>query len=603
MIAIGTDRAGLEFFEEDGRFTVISRDGERFEQWPCGEGLRVTGARADRGHILYGIACPYGTVKADLWIDGTGDVRLELDSDMEFDGEFPYPGPFRPRRGDIAVLPLHEGMAFPADEADIPLPEVREAYCGWYTSLQMWAIVRGDSFLDAALEDSLDAVFREERDENGLLVTKVSHVSEKGRWGYARKMRFMTGRGGITGAAKAYRALMKERGRLVTLKEKKKSCPNLDKIVGAANFWVWEKDVRRVAREMKGLGIDRVLWSAIEPKEDVEFLKGEMGFLVGRYNIFRDVATPKIRRDRPEVFARPEIDRTYMIHSDAYPDDIVVKKDGELATCWVVRLKDGTSEPMVPVCGTQYVKYAIPDVLRDRKERGYEAYFVDTLTCTALDECYSPAHPMTRSQDIKWRLRATEYMCDTGLVTGAEDMTDLAVPYVHYSEGLMSVGPYRKENAGYDFQNVYYGKDVPEVTDRYELNPRFRVPFFQLVFHDCVAAYWYWGDSDTTFPERMPRRDAFNALYGTLPLYGVAQGKWDELKGAIARSYPRATKVHALTAYEEMLSFEYVTEDKLVQRTRFANGVTVTANFRDAAYTAEDGSPIEPNGFLVGEGD
>lgn len=316
--------------------------------------------------------------------------------------------------------------------------------------------------------------------------------------------------------------------------------------------------------------------------------------------MYRDVATPEIRaRWTPEQKAAREEDKTYFIHNEAWPDDIVVNEHGERQTCWMIRYDDGTEAPMECMCGTMYPKYASNDIVRDARDRGYEARFVDTVTAAEFVECYHPHHPADRAAEGKWRLRAVEMMSDFGLVTGVEDMMDIAVPYVHYTEGLMSPGPYRQTDAGYHFQKHFYGDDVDAVISGFELNPAYRAPLWELVFHDCLINYWYWGDNSVTHPEFTPTRDVFNALYGTLPLYSVTADNWNKLKETVFRSYPRATKVARMTGYDEMIDFCYLTPDKKVQRTTFANGVVVTANLSDAPYTCDDSVVIGPADYHV----
>ena len=121
------------------------------------------------------------------------------------------------------------------------------------------------------------------------------------------------------------------------------------------------------------------------------------------------------------------------------------------------------------------------------------------------------------------------------------------------------------------------------------LNPRYRIPLWELVYHDCVVSYWYWGDSSNSVPELMPLRDLFDALYGEPPLYSLSASQWEEQKEEIAASYARATKVARRTGFARMVSFEYLTSDRLVQKTRFSNGISVTANFSTEEYRSADG--------------
>ncbi|MFR6034756.1 MAG: hypothetical protein ACLUKN_17220 [Bacilli bacterium] len=62
-------------------------------------------------------------------------------------------------------------------------------------------------------------------------------------------------------------------------------------------------------------------------------------------------------------------------------------------------------------------------------------------------------------------------------------------------------------------------------------------PLWELVYHDCVINYWYWGDSNCCSPELMYKFDNFNALYGYPPIYSLDVTHWNELKDKIAASY------------------------------------------------------------------
>ena len=85
-----------------------------------------------------------------------------------------------------------------------------------------------------------------------------------------------------------------------------------------------------------------------------------------------------------------------------------------------------------------------------------------------------------------------------GLVTGCETGHDAAVPYVHYFEGMLSLGPYRVPDAGRDMIRIW--DEVPERVRKFQLGHDYRLPLWELVYHDCVVAQWYWGDYNNKLP-------------------------------------------------------------------------------------------------------
>ena len=170
---------------------------------------------------------------------------------------------------------------------------------------------------------------------------------------------------------------------------------------------------------------------------------------------------------------------------------------------------------------------------------------------------------------------------DNGLLAGSETGQDWAAPAVHYFEGMMSLGPYRSPDAG---QAMYqYKTPTPDLL-KYQVGPGFRVPLWELVYHDSVVAYWYWGDGSNKQPELWDVRDLWNVLHATPPLWMIDKTKWAKEKGRYVKSYQTVCPVVREAAYQEMTNHEFLTPDRTVQRTTFANGVHVTVNFGDEPF-------------------
>jgi hypothetical protein len=68
------------------------------------------------------------------------------------------------------------------------------------------------------------------------------------------------------------------------------------------------------------------------------------------------------------------------------------------------------------------------------------------------------------------------------------------------------------------------------------------------------------------------------------------------------RTYRNTCKLHEVVAGTEMLSHEFLTADRAVQRTRFSGGTTVVVNFGSEPYRARLGKRtllLPRNGFAV----
>jgi hypothetical protein len=163
---------------------------------------------------------------------------------------------------------------------------------------------------------------------------------------------------------------------------------------------------------------------------------------------------------------------------------------------------------------------------------------------------------------------------------------------------MMSLGPYRVPDAGRRMAEIL--TDVPERVAKFQTGHFYRLPLWELVYHDCLVAYWYWGDYNNKLPSLWDRRDLLNALYGTPPMFMFNRRQWQTQKSRFVESYETAASVARASGYVEMLSHRWLTDDHAVQQTRFANGLTVTVNFGDRPYELPDGSTLEPLSHRVG---
>jgi len=249
--------------------------------------------------------------------------------------------------------------------------------------------------------------------------------------------------------------------------------------------------------------------------------------------------------------------------------------------------------PCAVLCDARAVDYAKKRIPAELQTHAYRCRFIDTTTASPWRECYHPDHPMTRSDSRRTKMDLLRYVCDdTRLVTGCETGHDTAVPYVHYFEGMLSLGPYRVPDSGRDMARIW--DEVPQSVEKFQMGHRYRLPLWELVYHDCVVAQWYWGDYNNKLPKLWDKRDLFNVLYGTPPMFMFTRAWFSEHKARFARSYNTVCPAVRAVGYSEMTDHKFLTPDRDVQQTTFANGVTVTVNFGDKPYRMPDGTNLEP---------
>jgi hypothetical protein len=276
----------------------------------------------------------------------------------------------------------------------------------------------------------------------------------------------------------------------------------------------------------------------------------------------------------------------------------MLDKNGKRREGWRVKGKDGQMYPCGVLCDRQALKHARQRVPAELKTHPYRSRFIDTTTASPWRECYHPDHPMTRSDSRHWKMELLRYMSEKAkLVTGSETGHDAAVPYVHYFEGMLSLGPYRVPDAGRNMRKLW--DDVPERVAKFQVGHKYRLPLWELVYHDCVVSQWYWGDYNNKLPALWQKRDLFNILYGTAPMFMFDNRVWEQYKDRFARSYKNICDVTRAVGYAEMTDHRFLTPDRDVQQTMFANGVTVTVNFGEKPFRLSDGKEIESMNFHV----
>jgi hypothetical protein len=271
---------------------------------------------------------------------------------------------------------------------------------------------------------------------------------------------------------------------------------------------------------------------------------------------------------------------------------LIRDQDGALLKGWAIERKDGNGMIACNVlCDRRAIGYALDRIGAELQTHPYRCRFIDTTTASPFRECYDPRHPMTRTDSRLWRMRLLDTVSDHfHLVCGSETGHDAAVPFADYFEGMLSLGPYRVPDAGRNMEKIL--DVVPPNITTFQLGERYRLPLWELVYHDCVVAHWYWGDYNNKLPAVWHKRDLFNALYGTAPMFMFTPQWWDDHKAQFVASYQATCPLARAVGYAEMVDHQFLTSDRRVQETSFANGVHVVVNFGDAPFKTADGRTV-----------
>ncbi len=544
-------------------------------------------------------------LKAKLSLISETSFELRLSGDGKISKEIKFPSAWKPHSGDIGLYPIGNGYAFPVEKEHSFAPKKVLAVSGMHWSMGLIGLQRGDIFLICGIEKPHDAyIFRDYK--NGLTHTSVQWSPEMGNFGYERAIRFFVDRK-LSSAMAQYRAYREVQGYVKTLKQKAKERPHLNKLRGAANIWMWDENriallyareqnpnapirsVERISAEMKSLGMGKVLWNNFEGESanDCELLKSR-GFLVGKYDIYRDVLPADIAHKIIPFRVERSVNTKY------WPDIVRVGANGKFVNAWKVHGLDGkmySQHSVCEICAYELTKKNVPSDLKNVK---YSSRLIDVQAGTTLMECYAKKHPATRRISAEYIAKQNEYLAELGLIRGVEVGHEIFVSTYDFSEGLTSAGYFRVKDAGRKMTASMKSSEMPkERTFDYMLNPQCRIPLFELAYHDCAVNYYYWGQSNCLCPELMQKFDAFSTFYGYPPIYSLDVSHWNLLKEQIATSYKRCVPIVEKVAFERMIDFEYLTLDKKIQKTTFANGVSLIGNFSDDDFKLSNGDVVK----------
>jgi len=508
--------------------------------------------------------------------------------------------------GDRILVPVGEGIALTVGE-DEPIENAFGDFCSKQGTLCMVVLERNGKFLLISLENGVNSSY-DTRPENGRYKLFIKNKMEC-------KVHYAVF-DSLVDACACHRAL---HGGAITLEEKIKANPEIEKLVGGAIFWIWNNnydevmysdydtdvdpstgdDLMRIADELYSNGVDKAMMGIFFESDSkyVEPLYKKYGYISTQYDNYNDVLNPEMLSIIPNNRAK-NCDYTARRMKD-YSAGVQITPTGELAKAWAIKGFDGimhAQNTLCPVIAAQRIKEEIPQILA--KYPYYKGRFIDVYGCR-LGTCYSDVHPSTMANTLVVKNGAFEAMEKMGLITGTENGFDGIVDHLTYSEGLHSPVNLQIPDSGRKHAHVMNDEQIAHI-GKQMMRPDRRVPLWQLVYHDCMLTFPYWGDSTESAPRYTNRRVLFACLFGCPPLYSFSVKDYEVLKPAILDSYKRISEVHSKVATLKMTDYRVLSDDYSLRLSEFGGKYRVVANFSDSA-TEYCGKMISAESFIFEE--
>ncbi len=513
----------------------------------------------------------------------SGDSTIVLNNDIQF------PGTIASQPNDFMIIPRGTGIMVPVNSNN---PFGDFTTYSWKSTVPFIGITNQQDGYMVVTDDQWDAVFQFIKPSaQNYYSFQLNQKPAKNRLGYNRNMYLVLVDNGYVEMCNWYREHAEKLGYVKTLEQKKAENPNIDKLIGAVDFWPLSMNLKSSFLDsVKLMGMDKAMWNLTGSWGSPNFSVlidsiNSKGFLSNRYDIFTDVWPPT----HPEWSG---------YRTEGYPEDVIVNSNGELKKGWLAYPNNQPFQGYY-TCAETHLNYAKKHVAEDLKTNRYNSRFIDVELSSSLEECYSTEHAVTRQQDAAARNRALGYIKnDLKLVTGSEEAHDFAFANVDYSEGTMTIIP--ATNAGYDWSKPL------EPTDKFyadqNISTAFRIPLHGLIYHDVHIPTWYTGDGVSKVPAYWDDKNLWNILYGTMPLFmPPSKSYWKANLEKFISGYHFMTTVTRNVGYSKMIDHQFISSDHQLQETTFENGWKIVANF-DSIPHNWDNVTLAAKGFFASGG-
>jgi hypothetical protein len=342
--------------------------------------------------------------------------------------------------------------------------------------------------------------------------------------------------------------------------------------------------------QLKGAGISRLLlttdgWQQVEHRPHVAARAEEDGFLFGTYDSFNSVHDPSYA-------GMDQSWPTAQFGGDLFERGRITGPDGKPRGGYK---KIGFA--LSPIAARPYVESRVK---QNFAAVPYSYYFVDADAYGQWYDDYTPGRMAGAADDARARADRLSWISRTFKVpVGSEGGEYLMTPVLAVAEGIfMPVigygGPDMNSPGSPWYLGGYYPPDGPDVFLKpvplkpayvhLFVDPRFRLPLYEAVFHDSVITSAHWSASALKFSNVRHTVALTQALYQAAPLFHLTPETFPADKTFVLASAGMFAATHAYTWQYPLGAFHWLTDDHMVQESVFGE-MHLVANFRDTAFT------------------
>ncbi|UCF82356.1 MAG: hypothetical protein JSV50_14300, partial [Desulfobacteraceae bacterium] len=321
-------------------------------------------------------------------------------------------------------------------------------------------------------------------------------------------------------------------------------------------------------------------WEGVEKRPGVAKQADRMGYLFGTYDSYHSIHDPSLQ-GTDSTWTTAQFDR------ELFEKGPIVRRDGKKQSGF-----KGVGFKLSPVAARAHVEKRVRENMNNVP---YNYYFVDCDAYGEVYDDYSPFHRASQEDDVRARLERLAWIRDTfNVVVGSEGGSSYAAKVIHLAEGMFGPvfgwnDPDLKNRDSQYYLGQYYPPDGPKVfvkqvpmKEQYRYfyyDPRFRLPLYEIVFHDSVVTTHQWANGSLKYSNMLDTVALTELLYMVPPLYHMNLDEFDKHRNVMKKHYDFFSPLHREFGFSQMTDFNWISSDRKLQRTVFDDRVELIANF------------------------
>jgi hypothetical protein len=235
-----------------------------------------------------------------------------------------------------------------------------------------------------------------------------------------------------------------------------------------------------------------------------------------------------------------------------------------------------------------------------KRYAGFNSWFLDAYATGMVFESYRPKATLSFTQHARDNMAAMAWVArQMKAPVGSEGGNATTAGGLAFAHGMQTpvigwndpdIGQSQRKNpASRYFMGTYYPPEQPSfffktvptksLYQHVHFAPQTRLPLYQAVFHDSIVTTHHWHTDNFKLGNVRRENELAQLLYNVPPLYHLSAGTLKQRLPLIRRMDTFFRPIHQRLATQALTDFRWLSDDRLLQETRFADGSFLRANF------------------------